>query len=219
VGNGATRSCGNNADAGSACVAGRGFAATFLVALEGGSAAVLGHLDIFGVLVLSFVSALGGGIVRDLLIGAVPPNAIRDWRYAATALFGGLCLLFTFHVFTEVPTGLLVALDAAGLALFAVAGADKALEFGIHPLLAVLMGCVTGCGGGVVRDLLLTRVPAVLRADVYATAALAGAAIAVVLLRTRVPRVWAMSAGAVACFALRMVAVAFHWQLPHVAGY
>jgi uncharacterized membrane protein YeiH len=193
--------------------------ATFLVALEGGAAAVLGHLDLFGVLVLAFVSALGGGIVRDLLIGALPPNAIRDWRYSATALVGGLCLLFTFHAFTEVPTGLLIALDAAGLALFAVAGADKALEFGIHPLLAVLMGCITGCGGGVVRDLLLNKVPAVLSADVYATAALVGAAIAVALLHVKLPRVWAMSAGAVVCFALRMLAVTFHWQLPHVAGY
>jgi uncharacterized membrane protein YeiH len=193
--------------------------ATFLVALEGGSAAVLGHLDVFGVLVLAFVSALGGGIVRDVLIGAVPPNAIRDWRYASAALLGGLCLLFSFHAFAATPTGLLIALDAAGLSLFAVAGADKALEFGIHPLLAVLMGCITGCGGGVVRDLLLTRVPAILRADVYATAALFGAAIAVVLLRARVPRVWAMSAGAAGCFVLRMVAVARDWQLPHVPGY
>jgi uncharacterized membrane protein YeiH len=192
--------------------------ATFLVALEGGSAAVLGHLDVFGVLVLAFVSSLGGGIVRDVLIGAVPPNAIRDWRYAAMGLLGGVCILFSFRAFTGMPAGLLIALDAAGLALFAVAGADKALEFGIHPLLAVLMGCITGCGGGVVRDLLLTRVPAVLRADVYATAALVGAAIAVVLLRAKVPRVWAMSAGAVACFVLRMVAVARHWQLPHVLG-
>lgn len=190
--------------------------ATLLVALEGGSAAILGHLDIFGVLVLAFVSSVGGGMIRDLLIGAVPPNAIRDWRYAATALGGGLCLLFGFHAFTEMPTELLVALDAAGLALFAVAGADKALEFGIHPLPAVLMAAITGCGGGVIRDLLLARVPNLLRADVYATAALAGGAVAVLLIRAGVPRVWAMSAGAVFCFALRMVAVAHHWQLPHL---
>ena len=193
--------------------------ATFLVALEGGSAGVLAHLDFFGVLVVAFVSAVGGGMLRDVLIGATPPNAIRDWRYGATALAGGALVLIGFQSFERVPSHLLIPLDAAGLALFAVAGADKAIEFGIPPLIAVMMGAVTGCGGGVIRDVLLNRVPAILHADVYATAALAGAAITVVMLRKKLRRAWSMIGGAGFCFALRMVAVWRHWSLPHVAGY
>ncbi|MFC6645354.1 trimeric intracellular cation channel family protein [Granulicella cerasi] len=193
--------------------------ATLLVALEGSSAGVLAHLDFFGVLVIAFISALGGGIVRDLLIGATPPNAIRDWRYGAIALLGGGITLISFQTVQTVPHHLLVTLDAAGLALFAVAGADKAIEYGVSPLSAVLMGATTGCGGGVIRDLLLNRIPAILHSDVYATAALAGAIVTVVSLRFRLPRGWAMAAGAVICFTLRMMAVTFGWSLPHVAGY
>lgn len=193
--------------------------ATLLVALEGGSAAVVNHLDLLGVLVLAFASALGGGIVRDLLIGDAPPSAIQDWRYPAVALFGGAVVLFGFTFAQEMPGLLVTVLDAGGLALFAVSGADKALEFRIHPLLAVLMGGITGVGGGVIRDVLLTHVPMILRADVYATAALAGAAIAIVLLRFRVSRIWSLSVGAVLCFVLRMVAVTRHWGLPHPGGH
>ncbi|MDE1163082.1 MAG: trimeric intracellular cation channel family protein [Acidobacteriaceae bacterium] len=193
--------------------------ATLLVALEGSSAGVLAHLDFFGVLVVAFVSALGGGIVRDLLIAATPPNAIRDWRYGATALLGGAITLISFQTLQAFPHTLLITLDAAGLALFAVAGADKALEYGVPPLIAVLMGATTGCGGGVIRDLLLNRVPAVLNSDVYATAALAGAIIAVLMIRNGLPRGWSMASGAILCFALRMTAVARGWSLPHVAGY
>ncbi len=189
--------------------------ATVLVALEGGSTAVANHLDLLGILVLAFTSALGGGILRDLLIGDTPPSAIRDWRYPAIALAGGTVVLLGFPFVHDMPGMLISVLDAGGLALFAVSGADKALEFRIHPLLAVLMGGITGVGGGVIRDLLLTRVPLILRADVYATAALAGAAVAVILLRLRLPRTWSLSVGATICFVLRMLAVTRHWSLPH----
>ncbi len=192
--------------------------ATLLVALEGGSAAVANHLDVLGVLVLAFASALGGGIVRDLLIGDAPPSAIRDWRYPAVALAGGCVVLFGFAFAHDVPPMLVTVLDAGGLALFAVSGADKALEFHVHPLLAVLMGGITGVGGGVIRDVLLTRVPMILRADVYATAALVGAAVVVLLLWVRVPRAWSLGSGAAACFVLRLVAVMRHWELPHPGG-
>jgi len=193
--------------------------ATLLVALEGGAAGVLSHLDLFGVLVVAFVSALGGGMVRDLLIGATPPNAIRDWRYGTTALAGGALVLVGFQTFQAVPHMLLITLDAAGLSLFAVAGADKAREFGVPPLIAVLMGAITGCGGGVVRDLLLNRVPAILQADVYATAAIGGGIVTVLMLHAGLRRAWSMVAGAVFCFGLRMTAVHYGWSLPHVAGY
>lgn len=193
--------------------------ATLLVALEGGAAAVNGHLDLLGILVLAFVSALGGGMVRDLLLGALPPNALRDWRYGTVALSGGALIMLGFKLLTRFPEMPLTMMDAAGLGLFAVAGADKAMEFQVPQLAAVLLGGITGCGGGVIRDLLLGRVPRILNSDVYATAALAGALLTVLLLRGRMNRGWAMALGAAACFALRMTAVLRHWSLPHLGGY
>lgn len=189
---------------------------TYVFAVEGAMAAIRANLDLLGLLVLSFATALGGGIIRDMLIGAVPPNSIRDWRYGATAFAGGGTVFFFYQFFQSVPQPLMITLDAAGLALFAVAGAEKALEFGINPLIAVLMGGVTGVGGGTVRDVLLTQIPGVLRTDIYAAAALAGAAIVVVGIRMKMPRTLAMSLGGVACFVLRMVAVWQHWNLPRV---
>jgi uncharacterized membrane protein YeiH len=190
------------------------FAGTFLFAIEGGMAAARGHLDLLGAAVLAFATALGGGIIRDVLIGAIPPNSIRDWRYPAIAFLGAATAFF-FHSFVQdFPAAVLVLLDAAGLSLFAVAGAEKALSFEIHPFIAVLMGGITGVGGGTIRDVLLAEVPTVLRADVYATAALAGAAVVVIGLRLKLPRTPVVIAGVVVCFLLRMISVWLHWNLP-----
>jgi uncharacterized membrane protein YeiH len=191
---------------------------TFVFALEGAIAAVQGNLDLLGVMVLAFATALGGGIIRDILIGAAPPNAIRDWRYPTTAFVAAAFVFLRHSSVSHIPASFLLTADAAGLSLFAVAGAGKALDFHIHPLLAVLMGGITGVGGGTVRDVLLNRIPTVLHSDVYATAALLGATVMVVGLKLRMPPVLATSLGAVACFALRMLAVWHHWNLPKVAG-
>lgn len=192
---------------------------TFVFAVEGALAGIRAELDIFGLLVVSFATALGGGVIRDVLIGAIPPNSIRDWRYGATAFAGGGAVFFFHQLFQSVPLGLMITLDAAGLALFAVAGVGKALEFGISPLLAILMGVITGVGGGTVRDVLLTQVPGVLHADVYASAALLGAIVVIGALRLRVARSAAMTAGGVACFVLRMIAAWRHWNLPKVVAH
>ena len=192
--------------------------ATSVFALEGALSAVQGKLDLLGLMTLAFATALGGGIVRDLLIGAVPPNSIRDWRYAATALLAAAIVFVGYGRVSHVPSRLIVTLDAAGLALFAVAGAAKALQYGIHPLLAILMGGVTGVGGGTIRDILLARVPIVLHSDVYATAALLGAAIVIAGWKLKLRPVWAMSLGGIACFVVRMVSVWRHWNLPHAHG-
>jgi uncharacterized membrane protein YeiH len=187
---------------------------TFVFAVEGAMAAIAGNLDLLGLMVLAFSTALGGGIIRDLLIGSVPPGSIRDWRYPAIA-FLGAAVVFCFYPFvSRLSPWVIIVFDAAGLGLFAVAGAGKALDFGINPFIAVLMGGVTGVGGGTIRDLLLARIPSVLRSDVYATAALAGATVLVVGLRLRMnPKVMTIL-GAVACFALRVVSVWRHWNLP-----
>lgn len=191
-------------------------AGTFVFAVEGALAAIQGDLDLFGVLVLSFVTALGGGVIRDLLIGATPPRAIGDWRYPAVAVAGGAITFLAHEYVRQIPFALLTGLDAAGLALFAVAGTEKALAYGIHPAVAPLMGTITGVGGGTVRDILLTHVPGVLRIDIYATAALAGSIVMVVGRRLGVRVRWTAVAGGAVCFALRVVSVWRHWQLPHV---
>lgn len=185
-------------------------------AIEGAMAGISAELDLLGLLVVAFATALGGGMIRDVLIGAIPPNSVRDWRYPATAFVGGGAVFFFYQFFQSVPLRMMITLDAAGLALCAIAGAGKAVEFGINPLLSVLMGAVTGVGGGTIRDVLLNRVPGVLRSDVYAAAALAGAMVVVAGLRTRMPRWSVMTLGAAVCFTLRMVAVTKGWNLPKV---
>jgi uncharacterized membrane protein YeiH len=191
-------------------------AGTLLFGLEGASAAISGNLDFLGLLVLAFATALGGGIIRDLLIGSVPPNSLRDWHYSAMA-FAGAAVTFLLHQFGRaIPAQPLMILDAAGLSLFAIAGTEKALLFKMTPLIAILLGGITGVGGGTIRDVLLARVPTVLQADVYATAALAGAATMVLCTRAGWrPTVSAFLGGSV-CFALRVVSVWLHWNLPRV---
>jgi len=188
--------------------------ATLLFAVEGASEAAGAHLDLLGVLIVAFATALGGGVVRDLLIGATPPGAIRDWRYPATAFAGGLLVVAFLPLVRRLPAPLLVGVDAAALSLFAVTGVRKALQHGISPFMAVLMGAITGSGGGVIRDLLLVRVPAVLRTDVYAAAALLGGAVLVLTQRAGLGAALASFAGGGACFALRLVSVWRHWNLP-----
>jgi uncharacterized membrane protein YeiH len=189
-------------------------AGTFVFAAEGAALAMAARLDVFGVMVISFVTALGGGMLRDLLITAPPPQALRDGRYPLTAFAAGLLAFVFYHVIRQIPGEVLIVLDAGGLALFAIAGAEKSLALGINPLAAVLMGGVTGVGGGVLRDMLLNTVPAVLRTDIYATAALAGALVLVVGQRAGLSPRWAAALGLTACFALRLTAVWLHWNLP-----
>jgi uncharacterized membrane protein YeiH len=191
-------------------------AGTLVFALEGAMRAIRGDLDFLGLLVLAFVTAVGGGIIRDVLIGATPPAAIRDWRYVGIAILGAVAVSFFYQWVQAIPDQLILTLDAAGLGLFAVAGVEKALDYQMHPLMAVVMGGITGVGGGTVRDLLLAEVPSVLRKDVYASAALAGGVVMVLLLKVKVPRALAMLAGGCSCFLLRMIAVAQHWNLPRL---
>src|SRR4051812_26265798 len=152
-------------------------AGTFVFGLSGGLAAVRDRLDLFGVVVLAAVVALAGGITRDLLIG-VPPATFRDWRYLAAAGAAGLVCYFGRPVLERVRRSVLI-FDAVGLGLFCVTGATKALDFGVGPLPAILLGAITGIGGGILRDVLLRDVPTVLRHDLYAIPALLGAAVLV----------------------------------------
>jgi uncharacterized membrane protein YeiH len=187
----------------------------FVFALSGATAAVRQRLDFFGVLVLSFATASAGGILRDLLIGAVPPATIRDWRYLAAALLAGT-VTFYWHRAIERLRNPVRVFDAAGLGLFAVAGTQKALAAGLQPVMAAVLGMLTGIGGGIVRDLLLSRVPVVFQpeTEIYALAALGGSAIVCLGHWLGWPEMPAAIAGAILCFALRILAMWFNWRLP-----
>lgn len=185
----------------------------FVFALAGATAAVRQRLDLFGVLVLSFATATTGGIMRDLLIGAVPPAAFADYRYLASAVLAGL-VTFIWHPLIERMRNPVRVFDALGLGLFAVAGTQKALAAGLHPVMAALLGMITGIGGGVMRDLLLTRVPVVFQSDIYALAALAGAVVVVLGHWLDWPEMPTAIAGALLCFGLRILAMWFDWHMP-----
>jgi len=185
----------------------------FVFALAGATAAVRQRLDLFGILVLSFATASAGGILRDLLIGAVPPAAFADWRYLAAATLAGLAT-FLWHPQIERLRNPVRVFDALGLGLFAVAGTQKALAAGLHPVMAALLGMLTGIGGGVMRDLLLSRVPVVFQSDIYALAALAGALVVVLGHWLGWPQMPTAIAGALLCFGLRILAMWFNWHLP-----
>jgi uncharacterized membrane protein YeiH len=185
---------------------------TFVFALSGALAGVKRELDLFGVLVLSF-AANSGGIIRDLLIGAVPPAAIGDWRYLGVSLFAG-AVTFCFSSLIVRMWNPVLVFDAAGLALFAVAGASKALAHGLDPVMAVVLGMVTGIGGGMVRDVLLAEIPMVLRSELYAVTALLAAAIVVIGHLWQFPATPVTAVALISCFALRMMAITRGWRLP-----
>lgn len=193
-------------------------AGTLLFGIEGALAAIGNNLDLLGLMVLAFSTALAGGIIRDVFIGAVPPSSLRDWRYSAMAFTGAAIIFFLHSYIQEIPGIVLIVLDAAALALFAVAGTEKALLYKMHPFIAVLLGTITGVGGGTVRDILLARIPLVLRADVYATAAMAGSAGMILGKKMGLPSSVAAVLGGILCFALRLISVWRHWNLPTVSG-
>jgi uncharacterized membrane protein YeiH len=186
---------------------------TFVFALSGAMAAIKHRFDIFGVLVLSFAAANVGGIIRDVLIGAVPPPGISDWRYIAVPVVAGLATFYRGAIIERVRNSVDI-FDAGGLALFAVSGAQKALDFHLGPFTAILLGVLTGIGGGMVRDVLTAEAPAVLRGDVYAVAAMAGAAVVVGGRVLHFHPIAATLLGAALCFTLRILAIQRGWQLP-----
>lgn len=186
---------------------------TFVFALSGGTLAVRHRLDLFGVLVLSCAAAVSGGIIRDVLIGAQPPAALADWRYLATAIVAGLITFIRYNTIERMRNPVQV-FDAAGLALFAVLGTEKALLFGLSPFAAILLGMTTGIGGGIARDLLVVRTPVVLQAELYAVAALAGGSVVALAAAFDLPHGPAMVVGALVCFSLRHMAIRRGWNLP-----
>jgi uncharacterized membrane protein YeiH len=194
---------------------------TFAFALNGGLTAVRAtHLDIVGVITLGMITAVGGGIIRDVLLGALPPATFLDWRYLAVAAGGGL-IAFLFSRRLGRFTSSIDVLDAAGLSLFAVVGAGKALELGAGPAQAIILGAITGVGGGTVRDVLIRRVPGVLTSGLYAIPALVGAALVAATDSGGVQDVLGAPAAlcaAAVCFLIRMAGLHFGLDAPRPPG-
>jgi uncharacterized membrane protein YeiH len=189
------------------------FIGTFVFALSGAVAAVKRELDFFGVLVLSFAAATTGGIIRDVLIGAIPPATLVDWRYLAISLAAGLLTFYWFALIERLRNPVQL-FDAAGLALFAVSGAQKALDYGLDAPMAALLGMLTGIGGGMARDVMLAEIPTVLRAELYAVAALAGAGVVAVGATLDMPSAATTLTGALLCLGLRLGSIYRGWHLP-----
>ena len=186
---------------------------TFVFALSGAAAGVKSRFDLFGLMALSFAAGNAGGITRDLLIGAVPPAAITDWRYLGVCLLAGLVTFFWYPNIDK-RRRMVLLFDAAGLGLFAVAGTQKALIAGLNPVIAIFMGVLTGIGGGILRDVLVNQTPTVLDADIYAVAALAAGFVVAIGHIVHCPAFVTMTVGALLCFWLRVMAIYRGWHLP-----
>jgi uncharacterized membrane protein YeiH len=187
---------------------------TFAFALNGALTAVRAvRLDIVGVITLATITAIGGGILRDVVLGATPPATFSDWRYLTVAAVGGLLAFFLGRLLVRLETTIMV-LDAAGLSLFAVTGALKSLDYGLGPGQAIILGAVTAVGGGTIRDVLLGTVPAVLHSGLYAIPAVLGAGVVVVADALGQHGAAVAVGGALLCFAIRLVGVRFDLNAP-----
>jgi uncharacterized membrane protein YeiH len=189
----------------------------FVFAISGALVAVRREMDVFGVLVLAGTTGLGGGFLRDVLIDATPPAALADSRYLLVPVAAGL-LTFAFHPAVGRMERTVNIFDAFGLGLFCATGALKALAYGLGPVPAALMGMVTGIGGGMARDVLAQRVPIIFRGELYATPALAGAALVVAGARLDLPTLVMTVAGAGLCTTWRLLAMWRRWQAPMPTG-
>jgi len=189
-------------------------AGTFAFAISGATAAKQRGLDLFGICAIAYTVACGGGIIRDVCIGAIPPAGLTTWYYLATAMVAAIMTIGLYPVVQRLNRPVLL-FDAAGLSLFAITGAQKAISYGHNGEVTVLLGVITAVGGGVLRDILLNRVPVILEKEIYASAALVGALIVALGDYFKwLPTDWVAIIALTVCFALRILALRFHWNLP-----
>src|SRR4051812_15062159 len=186
---------------------------TFVFALSGAVAARQKGLDIFGIFTIAFTVACGGGIIRDLCIGAIPPAGLTNWLYLLMVLVATI-IGIGFSRIVNILNHPVLLFDALGLSVFAVAGARKAIYFGHNYEVAILLGIVTAVGGGVIRDILLARIPVILKKEIYASAAMMGAMIVVAGDYLHYSREAVSAIAIIVCFSLRFLGLHFHWNLP-----
>ncbi len=192
------------------------FVGCFAFALSGGTRAVERRLDPFGVMFLAFIAATFGGIIRDVIIGAVPPVAFDTWHYFAISCAAGLACIFANGLIARVAAPVAV-FDALGLGLYVVVGTRKAMDAGLSPLMAAVLGMVNAIGGGIGRDILAGQTPMVLHKEIYALAALLGALVVSFGDYYLLPSVLVAVAGSAVAILLRLAAMRWDWNLPPVA--
>jgi uncharacterized membrane protein YeiH len=189
-------------------------AGAFVFAISGAVAAKQRGMDLFGICAIAFVVACGGGIIRDLCIGAIPPAGLTNWKYLAAAIAASGMTIGLYSFVKRINQPVLL-FDAIGLSLFAVTGAQKSLSYGHNGEVAVLLGITTAVGGGVLRDILVNRVPVILEKEIYASAALIGALIVVLGNNSNLlSSDWVSLIALTVCFGIRLLALRFHWNLP-----
>ncbi len=171
------------------------------------------EMDVVGFALLAIVTGVGGGTVRDLLLGRLPVFWVQEPAYILVCVIVAVILFFTAHL-PDSRYRLLLWFDAIGLSLFAVVGADRALEVVPNPVIAIVMGVITATFGGIIRDILGGEVPVLLRKEIYVTAALAGAAVFVGGQALGLTQANALLAGFLACLLVRGLALWFGWSLP-----
>nr|WP_202488601.1 trimeric intracellular cation channel family protein [Streptomyces sp. SID5473] len=190
-------------------------AGIFVFAISGALLAVRKNFDVFGMAVLAEVTALGGGLLRDLIIGAVPPAAFTDLGYFLMPLVATVLVFFLHPVVERIQAGVNV-FDAAGLGLFCVTGTTKAYEYGLGLTSSAVLGVATAAGGGVLRDVLANEAPSLLRwdRDLYAVPAIVGATMVALFIRFDSLNAFTSSLAALTAFAIRLLAMRFHWRAP-----
>lgn len=192
-------------------------AGTFVFALSGASAAKEKGFDLFGIIAVAFVVACGGGVVRDLCLGAVPPASFSNWRYLLVTIIASGLSIFSYPWIQRMRHPVLW-FDAVGLGLFSVTGAHKALLYGSSAEAAVILGTLTAVGGGIIRDVLLARAPSVFQKEIYALAAIIGALIQVSFESAGMEADWTAWLAMLCCLTLRLVSLHYHWHLPTFAA-
>jgi uncharacterized membrane protein YeiH len=185
--------------------------------VSGALSAMQKRLDVFGILVITFVTAIGGGTLRDMLIGSVPVAWILDLKAISILLLSYIASLF-FNKYINRYNHILFWLDTAGLALFCVVAIDKGIAYHLHPMVCIALGTITGCFGGIIRDVLLNEIPYVFRSDVYASACIAGGITFFVLLQF-IPdhNLLSILSGCVIAL-IRIGAKYLKWQMPNIYG-
>jgi uncharacterized membrane protein YeiH len=188
---------------------------TITFAVSGVFAAMQKRLDIFGILIISFITAIGGGTLRDMLIGDVPVSWMRSIQTPLIILVSAIAAILFGNVIRNFQQTLFI-FDSLGLGFFTVLGLQKGIKFGFNPGICVAIGTMSGCFGGVIRDILLNNIPLIFRKEIYATACILGGIIYFLLLQVNFPIAWLDVTVMLIVFLIRFLAVRYKWEMPDV---
>ncbi len=188
---------------------------TIAFAISGVYAAMEKKLDIFGVVIIAFVTAIGGGTLRDLMIGDLPVSWIRNINYTIIIL-ATTAIVIAFRSYIKNFEKTLLVFDSIGLGMFTIFGIQKGLAFNLHPFICVALGTITGCFGGVIRDMLLNNIPVIFRKEIYASACIAGGTVYFLLRILNVNEDINDAISITTTFLIRILAMRYDWQLPRI---